>query len=358
MYDMPDPPRPLCRWHAVQSQRTFGFSQQPPHTAAHWQPAAPAPQQPVSPSGGTNSMTTEHYWPSPGRSASLQPASSSHYGGTGYPQMTSMHHVPVQYTNTLTREAVPGKAHASHVSLQTDLCGQTWPLSQPFPYTPYPFYASQPMHGQAHFASAHHGGGAPYCAPYPCAPTATMSSHLTDFHPRPGSPPYALPEVVASASEPASHGDLQPHAAATPVSPPSSPPPELLVDDLFDFDRLEGTQHLALPTHSDDLQDIDAVLGMAALPGTSDDLLKMLTHDPVAGNPVLTTHIHQRDLPEGAFDFGGGARPGGRHEAHEFAAMQQQQPPPPQGQRFASNCGHVAAMIKTDALDDSAAVRM
>lgn len=47
-------------------------------------------------------------------------------------------HQPPQYTNTIVREAVPGNTNAAHCSLQTDICGATWPLHQPFPMPAQP----------------------------------------------------------------------------------------------------------------------------------------------------------------------------------------------------------------------------
>jgi hypothetical protein len=300
--------------------------------------------------------------------------------------MPTMHHLPVQHTNILTRESVTGKSGACHVSLQTDLCGQTWPLSHPFPIPSTPFYTTQAIAGQY---SCMQPSSVQYLL-NPFMQAASVSSHPSEYLNVTAQPPCPFPEVVASANDPASNG----RAAATMlVSPPSSPPPEDLVDDLFDFDRLEAEPELTLPTGSEDVQDVDILLGMHAVPGSSEDLFKLLTHDPVSGGAVLTTHLHQRADPghhteASAIPFAHVERSASGDEGAELSSIDNLKSPyirqglashagnmgavegedaellqldghsGHSGQRFPGNCGQVVAMIKTDgqAPDSSAAV--
>jgi hypothetical protein len=203
-----------------------------------------------------------------------------------YVCMPSMH-VPMQYTNTFTREAVPGKEGAAHCSLQTDLCGHLWPLSQPFPF-PFP-PQTFPQHMLPHYSVDTHD-----CASHPAT---TLSSHGT-FLPYPGaciSPSHHHTEVVASVNDVSGDVDM-PAYDVYPPSPPSSCPPEI-ADTLFDFDRLDAdNDHLGLNFADDDsdLCDIHAVLNMGHIGAqATDDLCKLFTHDPDDGACMVTAHLHQ-----------------------------------------------------------------
>ena len=215
--------------------------------------------------------------------------------------------VPLQYTNTFTRESVPGNSGAAHASLQTDLCGYSWPLDAPFPFPTHP--------AQHHLPSFMAGAGAQHPPPsaffvhgsvpsfaqqaaslqHAAAHTQTQTHYVPASTAEVGSATNAPPDVGLH------HGQMDAFAAA-PASPPAGPPPDLS-DMLFDFDRFDGDD-APLHHHSGgrgnreddgDLQDIEAVLAMDAGPGVeaTDDLFKLFTRDPEDGQARLTTHLHQ-----------------------------------------------------------------
>lgn len=95
-------------------------------------------------------------------------------------------------------------------------------------------------------------------------------------------------------------------------SPPTSPPP-VLVDLPFDFgkfDELEGAQSghgFGEAAHSDQsqpadhaLNEMDSIFDVPTITD-SEDLFKIFTHDS-QGNPMITSHIHQRHAAEDPSD--------------------------------------------------------
>lgn len=87
-------------------------------------------------------------------------------------------------------------------------------------------------------------------------------------------------------------------------SPPASPPPEL-VDLPFDFGKFDELEHAQCHAYDDvaahsgqskaaepALNDMDSIFDVPAITD-SEDLFKLFTHDS-QGNPMITSHIHQR----------------------------------------------------------------
>ena len=326
----------------------------------------------------------------------------------------------MQYTNTFTREAVPGRVNAAHCSLQTDLCGHTWPLSQPFPYPasaqprlPSPhhsqphvqqqqqqpqqqhphLYQQQQQHQQQQqqqhqqqqrqFSVVSNG--------YTSHPSA-LSSHGT-FVPFGG-------QMSNSAPAGMSRGGADAEAIRTvdlePPSPPCSSPPEV-PDALFDFARLDAEDELGLPFADDDsdLYELDDVLTMGHAAEQSSELFKLFTHDPDDGAGILTAHLHQPHTGRAVHRAQAAAAPWRPELPTEPAVPPDNAPmggvrnglhlkrgpadltaggvlddvpakrmcgssymsslttgPMQGGPGFPGNCGHVAAMIKTDLPDD------
>jgi hypothetical protein len=217
--------------------------------------------------------------------------------------------VPMQYTNTFTREAVPGNASVAHASMQTDLCGHSWPLDQPLPV---PAYLHQP-HTQLPHMHAPHVPAALGLQTQRSMPTGFNSCSLPPLaHAGSGVvAPGACTTDLASANcapEQLRH-DLTPTqpaaapaCAAPPPSPPAAPPPDVFGDLLFDFDKFDAEdERLSLGSarsiSAKDDDDFDAVLDFMAGPGANaaEDTFKVLARDPDDGRTTLTAHIHQPD---------------------------------------------------------------
>jgi hypothetical protein len=213
---------------------------------------------------------------------------------------------PLQYTNTFTREAVPGNADAAHVSMQTDLCGHSWPLDQPFPVPAPHAVEPPPPHFDASYAQAQ-----------PAVQPAHPSAFAHHMQPQPSGPAATFPEM-ASANYPAEnardnmHGAAPRHSGgvgAQPPSPPPGPPPDMLPELLFDFDRFDADDEKvslsnarsitnddnAVDHTDDDLPDIETILALTAGPALGDDdVFKVFSRNPEDGRRTLTAHLHQQ----------------------------------------------------------------
>lgn len=265
---------------------------------------------------------------------------SPHGHSHGHILPIPMHHPHHAYTNTIVREAVPGNPNAAHCCLQTDLCGATWPLNQPFPM-PQPQQAVYHTQQGGYAMIAHGPGNWDGMAPTYGSGPLPMGVQLAGG-PGSESTPHTLTQMSANPSSAQTHcamtvsvgggdtaagapsggaarggsgavgaafpGDLSGvhmvKAESTgapelmcnvkmergggtdclaglpvPPSPPSSPPPEL-VDMLFDFDKFDDL---------DDLESFDAAGAGApgdggAASGTNgfgelDDMLAMVGAD-------------------------------------------------------------------------------
>jgi hypothetical protein len=279
-----------CRWVQCADGRTAALEPHPgPRAAAEYQASlvhsVPMPR----------ALSSQHAGP-------LPPLVAQYSGHHLQPQQGKAY--PSVYMNLLVREAVPGKPGAAHCSMQTDLCGNTWPLDQPFPFAtvvPHQMlvpYMQHQAHGMLPPQAAHASPGATTAQSNP-ASNLSSQGHVM-LLPGEACTDDGIPPAVAlhrgpypqRAESRALVTGVPSAAAIPPPSPPSSPPPEL-VDVLFDFDKFDAAGLADGLEESSDLMDLDTVLAMENVESDA-DFFSLFERDRANGWPVMTTHLHQR----------------------------------------------------------------